>query len=182
MKNPDKRNPTAPPSPRTNPRTALPVRPENLAFAKKLREAMAEKQMSASDLARAIWGTSPDPRGYPVAKNRDRIGTYLAGTGFPSKESLPKLAAALGISVDDLPTPRRSTSVREFSGQGDVVFTMLADRPGMCSLRVVKLLPIEIGLRIIALINGVLDEEELSGKPRGNSPRAAPMLPPTIAE
>ena len=145
----------APDLTRTASRMALPVRPENLVFARTLREAMAVKNMTHSDLARAVWGTSPDPRGYPVAKNRDRIGSYLAGTGFPSKETLPKLAAALGLSVDELPIPRRSTSTREFSGAGDVVFTMLAEHPGFCLLRVSKLLPIEIGLQIVNLIDSV---------------------------
>lgn len=136
-----------------------PLRPENLAFARTLKNAMDGKQMTASDLARAIWGSSPDPRGFMVAKNRDRIGTYLSGTGYPSKETLPKLAAALGLSVDDLPVPRRSSSPREFHGSSDVTFMMLADHPGICSIRITKLLPIEVGLKIIDLINSVQNVE-----------------------
>jgi len=122
---PKKRATAPPPSSLPSPRAApLPLQPENLAFARKLRAAMHDKRMSASDLARAIWGTSPDPRGYQVAKNRDRIGTYLAGTGFPSKETMPKLAAALGLSINELPVPRRSLAPREFRGTADITFSV----------------------------------------------------------
>ena len=141
------------------PRTALPVHPDNLAFAKKLKDLMLAQGMSSSDLARAIWGTTLDPRGYAVARNRDRVSTYLAGTGLPSKETLPKLVAALGTTLDELAVPLRSTPARAFSSSADVTFTILASHPGICSIRIVKLLPIEIGLKILELVNSVQSQE-----------------------
>jgi hypothetical protein len=129
-----------------------------LPFAKWLREAMAQKGMTASDLAKAIWGTMKDTRGYAVARNRDRIGAYLTGTGFPNAKNLPELAAALGVKVEDIPSPGRgpTTAVREPTGPGDVIFSMLPDLPGMCLLRISKVLPIEVGIAICKQINDAL--------------------------
>jgi hypothetical protein len=139
-----------------------PVRPDYLDFAKKLREAMVERQLSASDLAREIWGTTTDPRGYQVAKNRDRIGAYLAGTGFPSKETMPKLCAALGLAIDELPKATRSSAAREMAtGPADLTFSLLPDHPEICSLFIRRLLPVKIGLQIVELVNqaGRIDDD-----------------------
>jgi len=135
------------------------IRPEYQDFARKLREAMAAQQLSASDVARAIWGSVPDPRGYEVARNRDRIGAYLAGTGYPSKETLPKLCAAVGLSPDELPPPTRSTAAREPAGPADLTFSLLPDHPEICSLYIRKLLPISVGLQILELVNKATVDE-----------------------
>jgi len=50
-----------------------------------------------SDLARAVWGTVADQRGFQVARNRDRIGCYRRGTSYPSRATMPKVCAALSI-------------------------------------------------------------------------------------
>jgi len=141
------------------------VRPEYKDFAKKLRDAMHARQLSASDVARAIWGTVPDPRGYPVAKNRDRIGAYLAGTGYPSKETLPKLCEAVGLSVDELPVAVRSSGARELaSAAADVSFNLLIDHPGLCSLYIRTNVSIELGLKIVELV-----QMEREGRAEGRS-------------
>ena len=79
-------------------------------FAKLLHDAMQAKKMSASDLARAVWGTMRDNRGYEVAKGRDRIGHYLAGTSRPESANLSKIAKALDMPVktlsDAMPEPK----------------------------------------------------------------------------
>jgi len=124
----------------------------SLEFANKLRNAMAERKMSASDLARAIWGDTTDSRGYKVAKNRDRIGAYLAGTGYPSKETLRKLCEVLGWSMADVPPATRSTAPRALAGASDFTFSMLADQPKLCSLYIRKILPTEVGLKIVHLV------------------------------
>jgi len=72
------------------------------AFAKTLRELMLAKRISASDLAREIWGTMKDGRGYEVARNRDRVGHYLSGKSFPTRDNLVKIAKALGVKVEVL--------------------------------------------------------------------------------
>src|SRR5262249_3516137 len=126
----------------------LPVRPEFLAFAKALRDAMADRQMSASDLARAIWGSATDPRGYDVARNRDRIGAYLSGPGYPSRETMPKLCEAVGLDIATLPMPTRSSTPRDFAGTPDVTFTLMTEHPGLCSIYIRKMLPVDVGLQI----------------------------------
>jgi len=140
----------------------LPLKPEFAEFARTLRAAMADKGMNASDLARAIWGTVDDPRGYPVAKNRDRIGAYLAGTGYPSRETLPKLCEALGLDIATLPLPTRSSASREFAGTPDVTFTLMTEHPGLCSVYIRMMLPVAAGLQIIDIVNKA--KQELSGE------------------
>lgn len=71
-------------------------------FADNLARLMQAKGMKQSDLAREVWGTTKDKRGYEVARNRDRISAYLAGAGIPETDNLNKIAAALGCTAEDL--------------------------------------------------------------------------------
>lgn len=77
-------------------------------FATLLRKQMIRQKKSASDVARAVWGTAKDKRGYEVAKNRDRIGHYLNGS-FPTPRNLVKICNFLKIDPVDMydiqPTP-----------------------------------------------------------------------------
>lgn len=66
--------------------------------------------LKASDIARVVWGSTKDKRGYSVARNRDRIGHYLAGTSYPGPENLQKLADVLGIPVETLAIERPSSA------------------------------------------------------------------------
>lgn len=89
-------------------------RPEFEPFARKLRDAMIAKAMTASDVARYIWGEMTDYRGYKVARNRDRIGHYLAGLSLPDPENFKKLAQAVGLTEDEL-RAGYTPPVREFA-------------------------------------------------------------------
>ena len=52
----------------------------NREFAAYLRSLLVERNMSASDLCRAIWGDAPpDELGYIKARGRDRMSNYLRG-------------------------------------------------------------------------------------------------------
>src|SRR5262252_8651800 len=144
----------------------LPLRPDFAVFAKMLRQAMEAKGMKASDLARAIWGSVPDPRGYDVARNRDRIGAYLAGTGYPSRETLPKLCEAVGLDINQLPLPTRSSAGREFAGTPDVTFTLMREHPGLCSVYIRKMLPVAVGLQIIELVNQAQQQLDETADPK----------------
>jgi transcriptional regulator with XRE-family HTH domain len=75
------------------------------AFADRLDAAMKRGGLTHSEVARRVWGTTKDRRGYDVAKNRDRIGHFLSGKSYPRPDNLLKLAEALGISLDDLAEP-----------------------------------------------------------------------------
>jgi hypothetical protein len=80
-------------------------------FAGMIEKAMRSRKLSASDVARAMWGTTKDHRGlYDVARGRDRIGHYLSGKSFPEPVNLTKLADILGLDVivlwDAQPAPK----------------------------------------------------------------------------
>lgn len=67
---------------------------------------MAARGFNRSDVARAIWGTVPDNRGYDVARNRDRIGAYLRGSSYPSLDTKYELAKVFDVGwIDDIPGP-----------------------------------------------------------------------------
>ena len=72
-------------------------------FAQKLRGAMEQAGLTASGLARRIWGDAPPTaQGYVSAKNRDRVSKYLAGKAIPDAASLKLLAKALRVSEASL--------------------------------------------------------------------------------
>jgi hypothetical protein len=87
--------------------------PTHKAFAAWLAAQMAARGFNRSDLARLIWGTVPDARGYDVAKNRDRIGVYLRGTGYPSLDTKYKLAEVFDVGwIDDIPGPGKPSRAK----------------------------------------------------------------------
>jgi len=112
------------------------------AFASTLRELMIAKRISASDLARGVWGTTTDGRGYEVAKNRDRVGHYLAGRSHPSKENLGKIAKVLGVKVEVLERVQPTPVVREMKAAKDidVIFYTEGPNKGAASVSASKLL------------------------------------------
>lgn len=72
------------------------------AFSRNLDTLMKKQGLSQSDLARKVWGTSTDSRGYVVAKNRDMISSYLRGATAPTVSTLGRLARALGVTATAL--------------------------------------------------------------------------------
>lgn len=82
-------------------------------FASLLRRLMLERKISASDLAREVWGTFKDKRGYEVARNRDRIGHYLSGKSHPGPDNLLKIAKALAVKSEVLEKVQPAPTVRE---------------------------------------------------------------------
>ena len=146
------------------------ARPEYLAFALALRQAMLDKKLSASEVARRVWGISKDKRGYEVARNRDRIGHYLAGTSYPEPENLTKLAEAIGVGVEDLAIESRprpaAREPRGIAGQAaDLQVTALPGQPDKLYIQVSRVLSWDTATRIMQLIR----EDE----------RKAPPMPPS---
>ena len=72
-------------------------------FARRLQELRTNKGLSQSDLARLIWGSQTNKHtGRLEARNRDRISVYEMGKAWPDPHNLVKIAAALGVSPEEL--------------------------------------------------------------------------------
>lgn len=121
------------------------------AFARRLHELMAERGLSQSDLARAVWGKSVDGRGYDVAKNRDRISSYLKARSIPEPANMAKLAAELGVSVTELAPDAVAAAVdRAHPAFSMTVITGHADKT---HLQVNKLVRMETAAKIAQLLS-----------------------------
>lgn len=148
-------------------------------FAEKVHAAMLKKRMNISDLAREIWGSVVDYRGFTVAKNRDRAGFYLAGKSYPTEENLRKLAKALDLTVDELRIEKPSIGVqRSKTGQGDVQMTILASDPSKALLQLSLLLPTGGAVEVVQRINEILNRA--GGQTRQADTVFSPH-PPTVA-
>lgn len=147
------------------------ARAEFIPFAEALRKAMEEQALSLTEVARRVWGTTKDTRGYEVAKNRDRIGHYLKGTSYPIPENLQKLADAVGVPVESLtiaqrpaPLMRQSRRPRELPSVAhpeEVEILEINGAPGMSRLRINKAVATKLALKIFAMLteaNGNDDE------------------------
>jgi len=134
--------------------TRLKPRPEYKPFADALREAMTKGNLSASEVARRVWGITKDRRGYDVARNRDRIGHYLAGTSYPEPENLKELANAVGLTVEDLAIdrPEPAAGTRSPRQTTDMHITFLADRPDKARVQLDRVLDWGTALKIIEMI------------------------------
>lgn len=71
-------------------------------FPDRLQQLMDARGVTRADLARMVYGTFTDERGYTVAKNRQSIGRYLAGQTMPLKQTARKMADALSVSYTEL--------------------------------------------------------------------------------
>lgn len=71
-------------------------------FAKTLKASIKAAGINNSELARRVWGSTTDSRGYPVARNRQRISEYLKGNSYPEPYNLWKIAGALGVPLEYL--------------------------------------------------------------------------------
>jgi hypothetical protein len=83
-------------------------RPEYKPFADALLRVMTERKLSASEVARRMWGTTVNTRGYTVARGRDRISHYLAGKIYPEPDNMVKLAEAIGVPSETLDVGTRT--------------------------------------------------------------------------
>jgi hypothetical protein len=143
--------------PSQNQNVVLGRRPEYAAFANALRAAMLKQGLSASEVARRVWGTTKDSRGYDVARNRDRIGHYLNETSYPEPENLIKLAEVLELDVQDLAVDKpvfvagAGTSYRGRQ-PGDIQMTVLADQPNKARLVFDRVLDFETAMRLLQMI------------------------------
>jgi transcriptional regulator with XRE-family HTH domain len=118
-------------------------------FQHNLKQLRTSKGMSQSDLARLIWGTMTDQRGYEVARNRDRISAYERGRASPEEENLKKIAEALGVTASEL--------APELSGQrgrnAPATVTMRVLEGGNVHLEVNTITTLAIASQVIAALS-----------------------------
>lgn len=84
---------------------------------------MDKHGLSRSDVARRVWGTTIDRRGYEVARNRQHISNYLSGKIKPSTKSKRLLSEALNIPYmklfpydDPINRPGSGITIEEIGG------------------------------------------------------------------
>lgn len=124
---------------------------------------MSRANVNASEVARRVWGSTKDKRGYDVARNRDRIGHYLSGSSYPEPENLARLAEAVGVTVEELAMPRGTNpgtahTQPVYAGGGKPLKHLYADtatgelslislpaEPGKVRLQVDRIVPWKLG-------------------------------------
>lgn len=126
-------------------------------FAARLEQKMKAKGLTQSELARQIWGSTKDGRGYSVARNRDRISSYLAGAGMPEPENLKKLADALDCTVEDLIGAEAAAAGRPLRRQHiDVQMALVsphaAGEPPMMQVQINMVLPLRKAMQMLQII------------------------------
>lgn len=105
-----------------------------------------ERNMTRADLARKVWGTMTDERGYEVAKNRQSLSRYISGKMNPSLKTRRLISAALDVSYSCL-FPHEASADRMGSG-----FSMRQVSEGRCELEISLTLPTEEALKIMAIV------------------------------
>jgi transcriptional regulator with XRE-family HTH domain len=74
----------------------------NGAFRKRLKELMAARDFTQSNLAAEIWGRRLNDEGIEVARGRDLISAWVSGRKLPDLEHFERLVKALGVKASDL--------------------------------------------------------------------------------
>lgn len=120
-------------------------------FAENLRRARVERGLSQSELAREIWGTTVDGRGYTVARNRDRISVWEQGRAVPEPQSLQKLSDILGIPVEELAPGLTMEAIDRAPPQ--IHFHMVPGGAGVVHLQINTLCALETAVAIAGLLS-----------------------------
>jgi transcriptional regulator with XRE-family HTH domain len=115
------------------------------AFANTLRRKMREKNLTQAELARRAGLT------------RDNVNGYVNGAVFPRPDKLALLAKGLGCEVADL-IP--AAAVNAPLAEEPALDARLGSKPGTMFLRVAAELPVDVAMRIMALVQGVNQGED----------------------
>ncbi|WP_288927182.1 helix-turn-helix transcriptional regulator [uncultured Maritimibacter sp.] len=119
---------------------------KDVGFPDRLQRLMDKKSLNQADIARHIWGTVMDERGYTVAKNRQTIGKYLSGKIYPSPPARRKLAEALNVPYGELFPKDDPTAV---VGSGIVLHKKGAD---LYDLEISVSVPLTVATQVIELV------------------------------
>ena len=120
-------------------------------FAQRLFEIRKRKDLSQSELARLMWGTMTDGRGYEVARNRDRVSSWEAGRSAPTRANLAVLAETLGVDVAELAPDLVLTTPT--MGQTPTKFSLVCLPNNMAHIRVDMTVPFDVATKIGSLLS-----------------------------
>jgi transcriptional regulator with XRE-family HTH domain len=115
-----------------------------------------QRGWTQSELARRVWGSVEDARGYSVAKHRDRISIYEHGSATPRRESLDAIAKALGVTVSELAPDLVAASRGGPAIPGSVSLVGLPG--GQARLTVDAVVSFEVALQVARLLGGAPSE------------------------
>lgn len=133
-------------------------------FRQRLYELRLAKGWSQSELARHVWGTVEDNRGYTVAKNRDRISAYENGKAVPERANLDAIARALGVSVEDLAPDLVLANPNIAPDAQTSAYTIKAVGNGeKAHIKVDAIIPFSAAIQIIALLGANLGQGNAGG-------------------
>jgi transcriptional regulator with XRE-family HTH domain len=128
----------------------LPIeRVRDINLAKRLRQLMAERDMTQSDVAAEIWGRHVSSEGKTVAKGRDRLSVWCAGRNFPDRENLQKLAKALKVKVSELAPEAELKAAHSVAADWSI--TKPHGETGVSFFQCARYLPDDIAHEIIGL-------------------------------
>lgn len=87
-----------------------------------LRRLIDAQGLSQSDVARKVWNkTRKTKNGYVLVVGKDRISAWLKGKSLPNRKSQEALAAALGVTVDELFPAKQTVALQ---GGGKLTITI----------------------------------------------------------
>jgi transcriptional regulator with XRE-family HTH domain len=126
-------------------------RARDINFGKRLKDILADKEKTASDVAAAIWGRTVNAKGAKVARGRDRLSVWINGKSFPDRENLAKLAKALNVPVSELSPAAELQAANRATPEGSLVWSKDYP-PGKTFLQLAQFVSLEAALEILAII------------------------------
>jgi transcriptional regulator with XRE-family HTH domain len=132
--------------------TSTPLeRARDVNFGKRLKQILAEKELTASDVAARIWDRERNAKGALVARGRDRLSVWINGKSFPDRENLAKLAKALDVPVSKLSPDAELQAANRATPEGSLVWSKDYP-PGKTFLQLAQFVSLEAALEILAII------------------------------
>jgi transcriptional regulator with XRE-family HTH domain len=120
-------------------------------FGKRLKGIIADKNMTASDVAAKIWDRHRNSKGALVAKGRDRLSVWINGKAFPDHDNLVKLARALDVKVSDLAPDAETKAANRMTPKWSMVGS--DEYPaGQTFLQIAQFVSVKTALEIMALL------------------------------
>jgi transcriptional regulator with XRE-family HTH domain len=116
-----------------------------LEFADRLARMMQDKGLSQSDLSRLAWGSNG---------NRNLISMCLKGRSLPEKESLQKIAGALGCTPEEL-LPAAARPLTRAKEHREFQMWPVAGEPGLMQISINMTMSIADAIKFLDFYNRV---------------------------